>query len=103
MATADQILVLRSMVAEPTDDPYTDVALGALIDATANLNAAAAQVWMEKAARFSDLVNVREGSSSRDLGDLYKNALSMAEGFEKSALGPQGGFRSSRTRIIERL
>lgn len=82
MASAEQIASLRRMIDDPagSTQTYSDLALSALIDqAEGVLEAAASELWQEKAATFSRLVNVSESGSSRSMGDLYKNALAMAK------------------------
>lgn len=102
MATVSEIASLRRMVNEPTATLYSDVDLGTLIDGSTNLAGAAATIWDEKAARFAQLVNVKEGSSSRDLGDLYEQALSMSTHYSSASLAAAGGRKPARTRDIER-
>lgn len=77
--TLEDLAVLRHYIDEPEQTIYGDAFL---IDVIArndgNLNAAAAEVWGMKAARFSKLVDVTESGSSRKLSDKAKNAQSMA-------------------------
>jgi len=88
------------MINQPDDvTPYTDAELAVLIDANDNMNTVAAEIWAEKAASYASLVDVKEGSSSRNLGDLYEQALKMSSDFETKASRLP---RSSRTRAIER-
>lgn len=79
MATADQILALRRMVND-TADPhdYTDLDLNARLDAGLSPEAIASVIWREKAAKYSELVDVSESGSSRKLSDLRKGALEQA-------------------------
>lgn len=80
MATEDEILALRQMVDEDDEcGGYDDESLAAIIDSEETLNAAAGKVWFLKAARFATLVNVSESGSSRNLGDLMKNAQAMGK------------------------
>lgn len=44
---------------------------------------AAASVWEIRAGRYHALTNMSESGSSRNLGDLYKNAIAMATYFRK--------------------
>lgn len=78
---------LRSKVGETRpDSAYDDDALQAYIDTAANnIDLAAALVWEDKAAGYAALVNTSESGSSRSMGDLYKNALAMADRFRKLA------------------
>jgi hypothetical protein len=81
MATAGEIASFRLLIAEPTEDPYTDAVLSDILDAATSVNGAAATIWTQKAAAAATLVNVSESGSSRSLGDLSKNALAMAKVF----------------------
>jgi hypothetical protein len=100
MATPEQVAELRSMVNEPDATTYTDEALSARIDSAGSLSAAAASIWTEKAGRYSELVDVQEGSSKRSLGALYQQALNMASFYGEG--GDASPKRASRTRRIER-
>jgi hypothetical protein len=81
MATAEEIAALRLMIAEPDNvAPYTDLALGSAIDAAdGDLNAVACQIWTTKAAGVVGLVDISEGGSSRKMGDLHEQYLTMAK------------------------
>jgi hypothetical protein len=99
MATADEIATFRLLIAEPDEETYTDAQLSEILDASASGNAAAAQIWTQKAASAATLVNVSESGSSRSLGDLQKNALAMAKVFGDAVEGDQStspGVRISR-------
>ena len=90
MATADQIAAFRLLIGEPQDvEPYTDVELGARIDAalatSTSSDALAYEVWTEKAAKWAQMVDVSEGGSSRKMSDLIDNALKMARMFQDRA------------------
>ena len=102
MATPTEIADLRRMINEPTTTTYTDDALSDLIDAAADLDAAASSVWTEKAATYTELVDVSEGSSRRSLGDLHEQALVMAKHYRSTSSGNTGGSVRARTRAIER-
>jgi len=41
--------------------------------------AAAYWGWMEKAANYANLVNVNEGNAARELSDLHRQAIRMAD------------------------
>lgn len=84
MATADQIAQLRLLIAEPNDaEPYTEAALSVRIDGNAgDLNRTSYGIWVEKAAARADLADISEGGSSRKQGDLYEQALKMADYFQ---------------------
>lgn len=100
MATPSQISQLRRLINEPLDaEPYTDEVLGLLIDeAQGAVRVAAGQVWTQKAATASSLVDIQEGNSNRKLSQLQSAALRMAE----SLGADQATGRKSRTRRIER-
>ena len=70
---------LRKKVAEPTTDTYTDEQVLAAYTTAGSVAGAAAAIWQEKAAALAELVNTSESGSSRNLGDLYKNALAFAK------------------------
>jgi hypothetical protein len=82
MATSEEIAALRLLIDEPSSTFYTDQMLASLVDqAESNLNAAASDIWQQKAARFSTLVDITESGSSRKMSNLYSNALAMAKHF----------------------
>lgn len=84
MATSDQIAKLRLLVSEPTETTYTDVMLDDRIDAlSGNLDRAAYDIWVEKAAKYAQLSDTSEGGSSRSMGQLHDKALAMVELFAK--------------------
>jgi hypothetical protein len=88
MATAEQIAELRLLIAEPTGDVYTDAILGTMIDArSGDMNGSAYDVWVQKAAAAAELVDISEGGSSRKMGDVYEQALSMARHFASATPG----------------
>lgn len=79
MATPTQIESIRRLT--NSAEGYTDEELGALIDSGMTENQIAYRVWNEIAASTASLVNVSESGSSRNLSDLHKNALTMANTF----------------------
>lgn len=106
MATAQQIAALRLLIAEPEDvAPYDDATLNTRL-ATSTEYALAYQIWTEKAASFAGLVDMSEGGSSRKMGDLYEQALSMAEQMRLRSLSPtttpDGFGRGVRVRRLAR-
>lgn len=109
MATAEEIAVLRAKINEPDDENgYTDIKLGALLDAVnGDGDEVAGGIWGEKAARFSTLVNVSESGSSRSLGSLYSNAIAMAKFYGDKATADEPPVvplvNRARTRAIERI
>lgn len=102
MALPQTILELRRLVNEATQDPYTDTVLSLRIDAAGgNVRKVAGDIWTEKASSYAELVDVQEGSSRRNLGDLYQQALGMAARFAEDS-GEAASLRKSRTRRIVR-
>jgi hypothetical protein len=102
MATAAEVLRLRRMIDEPSTDTYSDSDLSTFLDASENIDLAAADLWLEKAASLARLVNVSESGSSRSLSDLHKNALLMASNFSSSGrteIAEEEETASSRTRV----
>lgn len=84
---AQDVLMLRRMTNEPADESdYADNDLQFMLDQTSNRhNRAAARVWREKAAKYADLVNTTEGTSSRQWSKAYEQALAMAKEFDRLA------------------
>lgn len=79
MASAEDVARLRRLTNEPTEATYTNLVLSTYIDNNLTVEAAAAELWREKAARFAGLVDTTEGSSSRKMSQLRDAALKMAE------------------------
>lgn len=107
MASAQEIAALRLLIAEPDNTaPYDDATLGLIIDAATNIYAAAYEVWTQKAASTAGLVDISEGGSSRNMGDLHEQALSMAEQMRQRALAdsqpPDGSGAGTRIRKLTR-
>lgn len=105
MADATAIADLRRLINEPDNtDPWTDEVLGARIDAwTGPTTSLAATIWREKAASYSELVDIQEGSSNRKLSQMYAQALKMADGLDGGTSAVVSSARRSRTRMIERM
>lgn len=103
MASPEEIEELRRMIDEPGQDPYDDSMLSDRIDASPDLASLAATIWREKAARYSGLVDVREGNSDRKLSQLHTQAMKMASSYDGVSSGEAvAGGRTSRTRKIDR-
>lgn len=80
MATVEQVAQLRLIIDEPSSLVYSDDMLEVIIDqADGILDVAAAEVWQQKAARFSTLVDTSESGSSRAMSQMYKNAAAQAK------------------------
>jgi hypothetical protein len=105
MADATTIADLRRLINEPDDvEPWTDIVLSTRLDAwTGDINSLAAVIWREKAASYSDLVDIQEGNSNRKLSQLYAQALKMADGLDGGTSVAVTTRRASRTRPIERM
>lgn len=85
MATAEEIAAFRLMIDETQDKlPYSNDVLSERLDLATGPDALASQIWREKAAAYAALVTVSESGSSRNLSDLHKNALALAETYAKS-------------------
>lgn len=96
---------LRRATNEPADDSeYTPEMLEAiLVGAEGNIPAAAAIIWREKAAKFSQLVDMKEGETARKLSDLASNALAMARMYQdQDDAGSPSGQRPTAVRRITR-
>lgn len=103
MATAAEVAMVRLNINEPTQDPYTDEAIGALVDELGTVQAASAALWRAKAATYATLVDETEAGTSHAFSDMHKNALAMAKAFDANdavlnPLVPSG----PRVRVIER-
>lgn len=104
MATDEDVAAVRRMAAEPGTETYSNDAISALVDAKGSREAAASAIWSEKASGLATLVNTSESGSSRSLGDLYKNAQSMANFYanqvkeETAAETPDYPFSTAITR-----
>lgn len=84
MATDAEITLLRRMIAEDTEEVYTNVELGTRLDAAADPKHTRIswEIWTEKAARYTSLVDVSEGGSSRSMGQLQQKAIEMVKLFK---------------------
>jgi hypothetical protein len=69
--------LLRRAIDEPTADTYSDAELNDRISSADSPEAAARDIWGEKMAALSSLVNVSEGGSSRALSQAYEHAKEM--------------------------
>lgn len=105
MASPDEIARLRRLINEPEDAaPYTNQYLESLIDAAnGDVTVAAYNVWTDKTAEFSTLVDISEGGSSRKQSQAFTNAQAMAAHFRSLIGGVDDGARVSRTRKVDRI
>lgn len=105
MATPAQVLELRPLINDAGEEPeFDDIALIDYLDAAnGDVRLAASVVWGVKASRLAGLVDVTEGSSSRKMSQLYKQALEMSTHFGgvEAATGTTSTQRT-RTRAIVR-
>jgi hypothetical protein len=102
MATQEEINEARALV---PDTNLTDDQIGAIIDGSDCMNQAVGKMWGELAGRLANLVNISEAGSSRSMGDLQKNALSMAKYYADLGCGdstPVDPTKVTRTRAIVR-
>lgn len=107
MATVEEIAALRLLIAEPDNTaPYDDETLSNRLAAATSEYALAYEIWTEKAAAAAGLVDMSEGGSSRKMGDLHEQALSMAEEMRKRALAstspPNGSGAGVRIKRLSR-
>jgi DNA polymerase III delta prime subunit len=102
--TPAALATLRRYIAEPTEANYTDALLDSIYDGQGgDLEAAASEIWLDKAAKSATLVDISEGNSSRKNSQVYNQALKQATFFGASAAAVStAGTRSARTRAIER-
>lgn len=102
MASDDAVYALRLLIAELGEDSYTQEALSDRIDAAdGELNGVAYQIWTEKAAKYSALVDISEGGSSRKNSSLQAQALVMVKHFKgllpvEDTSGTSTGLRIKR-------
>lgn len=104
MASASEIAEVRDNTGEPTSANFDDSVINALVDAS-GVERASEIIWLKKAARLADLVNMSEAGASRSYGDLSRNALAMAKEFATRAdkkLDPVTGTRATTVGRIVR-
>ena len=96
---------LRRMTGLTGDDSWSDTDLEDILTANgADLRLAAASVYEMLAAQYSKMVNVSESGSSRNLGDLYKNAMAMAAAYRtQPAAASVSAAKRTRIGQIERV
>lgn len=104
MATNDDYLALRRKTGEVESPTYTNTDLDLYIErAAGDLDAAAAEIWAEKASAYADLVNMQEAGSSRSNSDLFDHAVKQRDHFLSASGGAVDTAGSSTTRAIVRL
>jgi hypothetical protein len=82
-----------------TDTLFKDEQIEALLLDNESTDAAVAEGWRIKAAKFASLVDTAEGTSKRAMSDLHKNALAMAEEFGGGSAGGSGA-RTRQHKIV---
>lgn len=88
MSTAAQTSLREKVGETGPASPWDDDALQTKLDeAEGQVNLAAALIWEVKAGGYAKLVNSSEGAAISNLGDLYKNALAMADRYRNLAAG----------------
>ncbi len=105
MATDQDILSLRRLINdEAIPHKYTDEYLSDLIDEAGSVNRAGARIWRSVATKYVTMVDITEGSSSRRLSTMYRQALDMANELD-NADDDSGGRkrRPATTRPISRV
>ena len=107
MASPESVAALRLLIAEPDDDTYSDNAISDRLDVTgASEYSVAFDIWTEKAAAAAGLVDMSEGGSTRKMGDIYEQALGMADAMRARALSatqpPDGSGPGVRVRKLTR-
>lgn len=90
--TSDERAYLRELISEPAgstewpDERMDALGPGALLpNGTYDLRLYAALIWEAKAADTTELVNVSESGSSRNMSQVFDHAVKMAERFRAPA------------------
>jgi hypothetical protein len=84
------------------DTMFLDDELEELLSRNADaLYASAAEGWGMKAAEYANLVDISEGSATRKMSDLHKNALAMQTHYTALA-GDEAGMGDTLIMHIER-
>lgn len=94
----DQVDALKRLVGDVTVAELDDQDMYDILQDEGDSNAAAARVWGIKAAKAADLVDVREGTSTRPLSQLSANALRM-QAYYAALAGDQGPSAGTGTRV----
>src|SRR5689334_20008051 len=95
----DDVDRLRLLLGEPIppggvaeDTMFSDEeVLDLLTRSNGHIEAAAYYGWQEKMAQFANLANIIEGNSSREMGELHKNAKRMVDLYAGYAPTPGRG------------
>lgn len=100
---------LRSLLGESipagksdTDTMFSEDEIEDLIEkGVGSIEASAYHGWMEKAANYAALVNVNEGNAARELSDLHRQAMRMADRYVGYVETPSRG-RARMGHIVRR-
>lgn len=98
MASAGDIQLVRYNVNELTQVPYTDAAIGALVDQW-DVIGATIIIWEQKASTYAGLTNVTEAGASHSFGDLHKNALNLLAYWRKRQLEVEAPVNDGRVQV----
>lgn len=78
----------------------SDVDIAKMLDAGQTVREICHHYWTQKATSYSTMVNVSESGSSRNMGDLYKNALAIADRFAPlDTIAPKTSMKVSRRAV----
>lgn len=90
--TVDQYNRLRRLLGDQipsgkTEDDafFTNERLAELIESNHNIYGAASEGWDEKAAYYSETVDIMENGSDRKLSQLFRNAKAMSDKYDKQS------------------
>lgn len=92
MATAAQIQLVRKYTNEPTQDDWTDQEISDLVDEL-GVSGATAQIWEEKAAEATELVDVKEAGASRSMSQAFEHAKKMAAYWRSQSASSTSGTK----------
>lgn len=98
--------VLGTLGPTAATEGWTALKVSTLLDSGMTKDAVSLAYWESRMAATSNLVNMSESGSSRNLSDIYKNAAAQAEYFrvKKAAGDPLSGVsRRVKTRSIKRV
>ena len=89
-------------------DDWTDEYISGLIASGITKNRILNRAWLAKASSASEMVDISESGSSRNISSIYKNAMDMAEYWGRLAdkeedNGSAGGKARSRTHRAVRV
>lgn len=103
MAHIDELRRLTGE-ADPEDSDFRDEYLQIVLDRNSDsLNASARDIWLEKAAKYAELVDITEAGSSRRNSVLHKQAMEMAKHFDSLVIDAVSALAAPFTTAIERL